>query len=137
MLECCSSKKGKSLKHDCPANGEEYKQVPYPTVLSHLKKPWRINLSDQTYFFCDDPNCEVVYFGEDDTLINKDQLRTKVGIKETSIDALICYCFDVSRADALSDPSAKAFVTEQTKKHNCACAHRNPSGRCCLKDFPA
>jgi hypothetical protein len=27
-------------------------------------------------------------------------------------------------------------VIEQTRLHNCACDVRNPSGRCCLKDFP-
>ena len=31
--------------------------------------------------FCDDPNCDVVYFGEDNSVIAKEQIRTVVGIK--------------------------------------------------------
>ena len=30
----------------------------------------------------------------------------------------------------------KEFVMAQTKAQNCACEIRNPSGKCCLVDFP-
>jgi len=103
-----------------------------------IKEPWNLTFKQQTYYFCSDPDCDVVYFGSDNSSIHKDQLRTKVGIKETSDDALICYCFDVSRttAQANEKAKAKAFVIEQTKKLLCSCTAHNPSGKCCLKDFP-
>ncbi len=41
----------------------------------------------QALFFCDDPECEVVYFGEDGSTILKSQLRTRVGVKEDSGDS--------------------------------------------------
>ena len=91
---------------------------------------------DQRYFFCDDPNCDVVYFGEDKSVILKSQLRTKVGLKEATEDALLCYCFGVTKADGLSNPSIKNFVSAETKQGLCSCETSNPSGRCCLKDFP-
>ena len=49
---------------------------------------------------------------------------------------MLCYCFGVSRADFDRNPGTKDFVTAQTKAGLCACETSNPSGRCCLKDFP-
>jgi len=139
MSDCCNS------SHDtpdypkrrlCPVCGSECLTVSLATVLHHVKAPWSQNLSKQGYYFCDDPSCEVAYFGNDDTVINKPMLRTKVGIKEITEDTLICYCFGVTRAEAASNPKTKKFIIEQTKNSVCSCVTSNPSGRCCLKDFP-
>ncbi len=91
---------------------------------------------DQGYYFCTDPECNVVYFGEDNSVIEKALLRTQVGIKEQSENAQVCYCFGVTRAEATKTPQAKAFVLHETKQHACACETHNPSGRCCLSEFP-
>lgn len=144
MSDCCSvsepgqdkSKPSKPARHVCPENGKAYAQVAKTTMLHHILQPWLLNLKDQQYYFCDDPNCEVVYFGEDNSRIKKSQLRIQVGIKETSPEALICYCYGVSRQQSETCPQAKSFVIQQTRHSACACETRNPSGRCCLKDFP-
>ncbi|MDH5484932.1 MAG: hypothetical protein OEY43_06800 [Gammaproteobacteria bacterium] len=137
MSDCCSSQKPEKIKrHSCPVHGQLCLQVAVSTIIHHLKSPWEYPLKDQAYYFCDDPGCDVVYFGEDDSVINKQLLRTVVGIKQQTDDAVICYCFGVSKSDAMNNPVANAFVIEQTKQGVCACATRNPSGRCCLKDFP-
>ena len=126
----------KKAKHSCPANGRQSIEVPKQTVLHHLAKPWLHPLKDQKYYFCSDPNCNVVYFGDDNMLIHTNELRTRIGIKDQSAEALICYCFGVSRADAISNKQVREFVIQQTKASTCACEVFNPSGRCCLKDFP-
>lgn len=139
MSNCCSSQqttKQSSKRHCCPINGKQYLEVPYGTVLHHVKEPWKLALKEQAYYFCDDPHCDVVYFGIDGSTLLKNQLRTKVGVKETSEDTLICYCFGISKAEAKANVQAKTFVVEQTKNSTCSCTSRNPSGRCCLKDFP-
>ena len=139
MSDCCSFNKESEQhpkRHVCPKNGKPYLEVPYGTVLHHIKKPWELALKEMPYYFCDDPLCNVVYFGLDDSTIKKNQLRTQVGIKETSEDALICYCFGVSKTEAKTNDQAKVFVIEQTKNSTCSCTTHNPSGRCCLKDFP-
>jgi len=139
MSDCCSTncaQEQSPKRHACPVNGKLYLEVPYSTVLQHIKEPWKLGIIDQRYYFCDAPDCDVVYFGHDNSVIRKDHLRTKLGIKETSDDALICFCFGVSKAEAKSNESIKTFVIEQTKNSQCACTSRNPSGRCCLKDFP-
>lgn len=88
------------------------------------------------YFFCDDTACDVVYFGDDGSTLLKSQLRTQVGLKEASGDAPLCYCFGISKRDFANDPATRDFVVAQTKAGRCSCETSNPSGRCCLKDFP-
>jgi hypothetical protein len=140
MSDCCSSNQECSApapkRCACPVNGKLYPQVPLSTVLHHLKEPWRYKFTQQYYFFCDDPLCDVVYFGLDNSTFVTSMLRTRVGVKELSDDAVICYCFGVTRAQAKANQQVKEFVLEQTKKGACSCAVFNPSGRCCLKDFP-
>lgn len=137
MSECnnnCDSPETRG-RHRCPQNHLEYRQVPGTTILHHLKQPWLHNLSAQKYFYCDDPDCPVVYFGDDDSTIEQAQLRTPVGTKIQSPDALVCYCFGVTRSEA-HDSNIRKFVIDQTRAGACACQTRNPSGRCCLADFP-
>lgn len=139
MSDCCladNESEQHPKRHVCPENNKPYLEVPFGTVLHHVKTPWELALKEQAYYFCDDPNCDVVYFAVDNSTIKKDQLRTQVGIKETDEDALICYCFGVSKAQAKTHEQVKAFVIEQTKNSTCSCTTHNPSGRCCLKDFP-
>lgn len=139
MTDCCtptSAEKHPPKRYVCPVNGKSYSRVAYKTVLHHISKPWQSTPKDQAYYFCDDPNCDVVYFGTDDSTILKHQMRTQVGIKNPSNTGLVCYCFGITKAQSSQDKSAKAFVIEQTKNSLCSCSTCNPSGKCCLKDFP-
>lgn len=139
MSDCCShsapeSKSPKKLT--CPVNQLKYVQVPVKTLLHHLREPWKYYLKDQGYYFCDAADCDVAYFSEDGLKIYKTELRTPLTEKEKNEEIMICHCFGVSLLDAKKNPAIKAFVIQQTKLGNCACETRNPSGRCCLKDFP-
>ena len=139
MSDCCSTTEIKAAnpkKRCCPENGLAGTEVTAKTISHHLKQAWKWKSDGIRYFFCSDPECGVVYFGDDDSTITKTQLRTTVGVKETSKDALACYCFGVSKADAINDPSIREYVMSQTKLAQCSCEVSNPSGRCCLKDFP-
>ena len=91
MSDCCSKSCSHSETHRCPANGKEYKGVSKKTILHHIKEPWRWQGESQSYYFCDDPECDVVYFGQDNSTIEKSALRTIVGIKEKSDSFPICY----------------------------------------------
>ena len=139
MTECCSPKCNPvtpRYRHTCPVNGKEYTSVSTTTIKHHISRPWDYEIRDQAYYFCTDPECNVVYFGEDNSVIEKASLRTQVGIKAQSENALVCYCFGVTRTEATQTPQAKAFVLHETNEHACACETRNPSGRCCLSEFP-
>ena len=143
MDSCCSGDNEKSCevktaprKFSCPVNAKDYNKVATKTILHHIKSPWQKELSEQTYYFCDDPDCDVVYFSLDGSVIKKTGLRTTVGIKEKDENTPVCYCFGISKVEAKKFPAVKEFVIQQTKIHNCSCETSNPSGRCCLKDFP-
>ena len=139
MSACCnsrSSSRSSSRKRRCPSDNIECGEVKFNTILHHLKSPWNHPLKSQRYFFCDNPDCEVVYFGEDNSVIPIEKIRGPIGQKQIEKDKLICYCFGVTLADAKNSPGTKVFVIQQTKQGSCTCETSNPSGRCCLKDFP-
>lgn len=143
MSDCCGSTKSenrvneKSLprKVTCPINKQQYIEVSKKTIFQHIKHPWKYSLQEEKYYFCDDINCDVVYFGLQGSIINKQELRALIGKKEQSEETLVCYCFGITKKQANEDKNIKQYVTQQTKENNCACEVRNPSGRCCLKDF--
>lgn len=139
MSKCCQpspDRKIKSDKHDCPGCERTGFNVSLKTLLMHIKEPWLHECGEQTYFFCNDSECEIVYFSEKGNVFNVADVRTPVGIKEQSDDTWVCYCFGVSKAEARKNKKAKAFIVRQTKESLCACETVNPSGRCCLKNFP-
>lgn len=139
MSDCCSttcSSKSFPKRHVCPINGKEYSQVSSTTIKHHINAPWSWVEKEQGYYFCSDPDCSVVYFGQDNSVIEKSQVRTEVGVKEKSKSALVCYCYGVTKSEAENNPLARQFVIEETKQQKCACEARNPSGKCCLAEFP-
>jgi hypothetical protein len=139
MSSCCSSSggdKARPNKGRCPVNGQEYSEVSAQTIAHHIKQPWGWTPSAKNYYFCDAPDCDVAYFGDDDSIVLKSQLRICIGVKERAAHDLLCYCFGVSRADFASNPATREFVIAKTKAGACSCETSNPSGRCCLKDFP-
>lgn len=94
---------------------------------------------DTGWRFCESPECDVVYFSEQgDTSFVTSQLKVAVGVKETSGERPLCYCFGHSvatikhelhtraRSDALDDIRAKMNTP------GCHCETANPSGSCCL-----
>ena len=139
MSDCCSSSRHNTnhpKKHPCPITGMEYTEVSARTIAHHIMGAWEWSPTSGRYFFCDDPVGDVVYFGEDGSTILKIQPRTRVGLKEHSGDRLLCYCFGISKDDFQGNPASKEFVMAQTKAGLCSRETSNPSGRCCLKNFP-
>ena len=139
MSDCCT--KASEIysfpkKHVSPGNGKEYNLVTEITIKHNIKSPWSWEPQNQGYYFCSDPSCSVVYFSQDNVVIEKSTLRSKACLEANSGDALVCYCYGIKKSDALNNPEVRNFVVEETKRHNCACETSNPSGKCCLSDFP-
>ena len=150
MGDCCTPPKDVSTlttgKHPskmvCTACGEMARSVEWSTLLHQLKHPLPMNFLEGFFYFCTQVECDVVYFGIDDTIYQQNHLRQEVGQKSKDPSRLLCYCFGISEADVRKEldetgkSPARDFVTEQIKMKRCACDIRNPSGKCCLKDFP-
>jgi len=143
---------------ECPSCGKKAKRVSPVTLGALLKEEFAEPFAadgqsccdakgegckpvtgDTGWRFCDSPDCDVVYFSEEgDTSFTKSQLKVPVGVKETSGERPLCYCFGHSVAsikeelrtkgasDALEDIRAKM------KDPGCHCEISNPSGSCCL-----
>ncbi|WP_339687090.1 mercuric transporter MerT family protein [Gimesia maris] len=94
---------------------------------------------DTGWRFCDAPACDVVYFSEErDTSFTKSQLIVPVGVKETSGERLLCYCFGHSVASIKDELRTKEHsdaleeIRAKMKDPGCHCETSNPSGSCCL-----
>lgn len=139
----------------CPRCGKRGKTVKPVTLRALLKEGIAAEIAAPEMFscdsgctpsqgntgwrYCDAPDCDVVYFSEDgDARFTKSQLKVPVGVKETTGERPLCYCFGHSvdtikeelrtkgRSDALEDIRAKMKVP------GCRCETENPSGSCCL-----
>jgi hypothetical protein len=90
------------------------------------------------FWFCRSAECEVVYFHPGGERLTKEDVRVRIGLKETRDPVPICYCFGFTEAMAREeiDYSGKCTIreqiTEEMKAGRCACEIRNPQGSCCL-----
>ncbi len=137
--DCCTNTKKPPTVANCPGCNGQGDAVGTTTLLHQLKRPWQQGLEEGDYYFCAEQECEVVYFSREGARFDDTALRTAVGQKSTEPERLICYCFDIRHSDLADEASAKQcrdFVISETRNKVCACEQRNPSGKCCLRDFP-
>jgi copper chaperone CopZ len=158
MRREASTESQKTRRVQCPACGTKAKRVSGTTLRGVLKDEFAARIvavdgagcrsqgqacrpipEDTGWRFCDSPECDVVYFSEQgDARFTRSQLKVAVGVKETTGERPLCYCFGHSvasikeelrtkgRSDALDDIRAKM------KSPGCFCETSNPSGTCCL-----
>lgn len=142
MSDCCSvnAKTGNApAVMACPVNGARSKQVDVLTVKS-LVRQLPIGMPSTQYYFCDSPDCDVVYFPLDAAAprFRREDLVVRVGAKETVDPIPVCYCFGFTRSDIENEvaetghSTVAELITAEVKAGNCACEVRNPSGKCCL-----
>src|SRR5262249_26468848 len=140
MHSCCDSscaiEKPTDVCQRCGARGQT---VPRETIEALLTPDAHKRLKAGDYFFDSLPDCEIVYFSNDqDSYFTKRDLRVRVGIKESEPPIPICYCFGHSVESARAEILAKgrstvaAQIAKEIQAGNCACEVKNPSGRCCL-----
>ena len=156
-----TTRKTTEIRVQCPSCNRKVQRVSLVTLRALLKKENALGLpggdpsccatdgngdtgckpiaDDTSWRFCDSQDCDVVYFSEEgDTTFTKSQLKVSVGVKETTGERPLCYCFGHSvasindefltkgRSDALED------IREKMKNPGCRCETENPSGLCCL-----
>lgn len=141
MSDCCQAPAGPQKQGSrlwCHHCGREGKPVARITIQALLKPEAQGEVNRSQYGFCETPNCPVVYYSADGTQFRKDQLRVRVGIKETEDPIPLCYCFGVTECMIHEEvrrtgrSSASARIRAEVKAGTCRCEVENPSGRCCL-----
>jgi len=135
MEEYCEPKR--TVEAFCPECGKQGKPVQKITPEGLLKELGKIQ--NQSYWFCATRNCYVVYFSLDgSSRFHKEDLKVRVGIKETEDPIPLCYCFgwDYKRVQdeirQIGKSTAVESITKEVKAGNCFCERSNPQSTCCL-----
>lgn len=141
MIDCCKAPREPKRQGNqilCNQCGREGQPVDQTTVQALLKTEARGEVRSKEYVFCETPACPVVYYAADGTQFRKEQVRVRVGLKETEDPVPVCYCFGVTErmiheeTQGTGRSSASARIRAEVKAGNCRCEIENPSGRCCL-----
>ena len=123
---------------NCPVCQHKGKKIDTATVKSQIVVSLHY-VSDSQYYFCDQTDCDVVYYNEGGNIFTILDVRERVYQKEPHADnVLMCYCFYHTLGAIKTDihhHSGQTIVDNintgiQTGK--CACDWRNPQGSCCL-----
>lgn len=149
MSNCCKIKENdKKVKHEsgtCPSCQEAGKKVQTITLTQLIKRKYQQQIQkDLQYFFCASQCCDVVYYSlQNDFVLKKEAVRVRVGQKESQDPIHLCYCFDYTREDIVTElrDTGKCTIaediTQKIKDGLCACEIRNPESSCCLGNVNA
>lgn len=138
MRGCCDSKVQSARPASCPRCHVPGKSVPDETPAALLRRSCRERLGPGPHHFCTTAHCEVVYFSADGPAFLKDEVRVRVGEKETSPPITVCYCFahTVESIDEEIRSTGTTTVLERIRAEvasgRCRCERENPRGSCCL-----
>ncbi len=116
----------------CPSCNLAGHKVSSDTMIHHVKDISRI--SDAAYYFCSTPECDIVYYSQDD-LFTTSMVNKEIGIKSSSSDqALLCYCYNYPKAELVSN-SLLDKIKIRIDNFGNRCDLRHPAGRCCMNDI--
>lgn len=148
MSDCCNTPaqsvtaalkdRQQTVKMPCPQCGIAGRTVTRQTVLHHVRADQLTRVGDEAYRFCPQPDCEVVYYGENGAIFTVNDLRDLVSEKTRGDERPLCYCFGFTEGHvreeiARTGSSSLALqISRFIKAGLCACEARNPSGACCL-----
>lgn len=127
---------------DCETRGKTVK----PITIASLVEPAALARFERRdgWRFCPSPACDTAYFheGTQDRLPKQD-VRVRIGRKETTSPRPLCYCFGYSVEDVEADLAATGAsgvgdaITEKCRQGLDRCPETNPQGSCCLGDVRA
>ncbi|GAA3409718.1 (2Fe-2S)-binding protein [Paenibacillus hodogayensis] len=143
-MDCCApSNSTEAVKTECPTCGEKGKNVQLITLKSLLKaSALEIIEPDNTYVFCSNPSCSIVYFsGNHSQSFVENDIKVPVYQKNQRADVPVCYCFDWTRERLLQAINTDLKPADHIKAHvqagRCGCEVNNPQGACCLGNVNA
>lgn len=124
----------------CPVAGKRGKRVPLVTLRSLVRPEHVAVVEGREWFFCNLPDCEVVYFTRDGPMLEKSALKVRVGLKEKEAPRPVCYCFGHTvesirqEVEKTGRSTVVASIRKKVAAGECSCEVLNPKGTCCLGD---
>ena len=125
---------------DCPNCARRGKPVK-PITVESLVRPEALEGVERRegWRFCASPDCITAYFHEaSGEVLGKDDVRVRIGQKESEAPRPICYCFDHTQEEIEAEvrvtgrSSVGDGITEQCRQGLDRCPETNPQGSCCL-----
>lgn len=116
------------------------KPVPLVTLRSLVLPEHAAVVEGREWFFCDQHDCDVVYFTRDGFTIGKAALKIRVGLKEKESLRTVCYCFGHTvesireEVERTGRSTVATSIKERIEAGECSCEVLNPRGTCCLGD---
>jgi copper chaperone CopZ len=124
----------------CPACGKKGKAVKPITIESLVVEEARRRVGRSDGFrFCAETACDVAYFHpETGARIARDEVKVRIGQKETAAPRPVCYCFhhtvEEIEAEVAATGTSKVAddITDKCRQGLDRCEETNPQGACCL-----
>ncbi len=124
----------------CPGCGNKGRSVDPLTIASLAPKTVLSRLPTRDGFcYCPTLDCPVAWFHpQNGEVVDKTELKVRIGMKETSGPRPICYCFDHDAAQFEADVQRQGRsllpteIAAKCKAGLSRCREMNPQGSCCL-----
>lgn len=136
---CCddSVDKVSSVCKECGNIGKSIKEI---TIRSLVKESKLEDIKNPDgFYFCETPTCQCVYFNNiQQVYLHKEDVKVRVGVKETEDPIPVCYCFNWTKDKIFDQIKQQGYstaiqeITTKVKAGECSCQIKNPSGKCCL-----
>jgi len=125
------------LPGDCTCKSKAVKATTVKALVTEEALA-RVGLTEG-FRFCFETDCDIVYFNPEtgDRYLRQD-VRVRVGQKETRPPRLVCYCFNHTVEDIEADVAQTGTsdipdeITKQCRAGLDRCEVTNPQGSCCL-----
>ena len=137
-MECnnnCSTCSSSCQQH-CPVCSANAMGVETATVLNLSTK---INIKiDKQYYICLNPRCKVIYFNEENDIIEYQDVKVSIWFKSNFMNYIVCYCRNIYLKDvikavfSLENPTKEniiKFLGKENIERNCIV--NNPVSRDC------
>lgn len=124
--KCCSTSNTSKEIKKCPLCHSESEKIGEKTILSLLKEENQDLLDNQKLYYCNNHDCDLVYFSEKQNFYKKDL--------KINIDDKVCFCFNISKEEIEREGKDKVLdkIKTNMKDIGCSCDIKNPSGKCCM-----
>ncbi len=138
LVCCCSDKELFNKKsRRCPVCGKKGIFVNSETVKDIIKENKEFSLSEK-FYLCKNPDCEVLYFSQNNIFYRKDSTKD-IDFKKGTKTKYACYCNNLTydEVNEIVERYKKtdwAFIVKTAKGRiaKSDCLHKNPYGRCCV-----
>lgn len=129
----------------CPVSATTAHRVRQVTLGNHVPAEYWRWVWEEGFHFCPTSDCPLVYFNNAKSIyFTKNELRTRVGIKESTSPIPVCYCMNVTAERIQEEIQVKRCcdsledIKEYTKARTGKLCHvTNPAGKCCGKHVTA